>query len=90
MVRSDSVQQYEFTPKGVCAKKMIFDIEDNYIRNVEIIGGCPGNSLGICLLVKDQPIDEIIEKLQNIKCGFKATSCPAQLAQGLREYKKNN
>ena len=69
---------------------MIFDIEDNYIRNVKIIGGCPGNSLGVSLLVKDKPIDEVIEKLKDVKCGLKSTSCPAELAKGLQKYKENN
>ena len=46
------MKRFEYTPQGVCSKKMIFDIEDNYIRNVKIIGGCPGNSLGVSLLVK--------------------------------------
>lgn len=72
------MKRFEYTPQGVCSKKMIFDIEDNYIRNVKIIGGCPGNSLGVSLLVKDKPIDEVIEKLKDVKCGLKTTSCPAR------------
>ncbi len=84
------MKRFEYTPQGVCSKKMIFDIEDNYIRNVKIIGGCPGNSLGVSLLVKDKPIDEVIEKLKDVKCGLKTTSCPAELAKGLQKYKENN
>lgn len=84
------MKRFEYTPQGVCSKKMIFDIEDNYIRNVKIIGGCPGNSLGVSLLVKDKPIDEVIEKLKDVKCGLKSTSCPAELAKGLQKYKENN
>lgn len=82
------MKQFEYTPQGVCSKKMIFDIEDNYIKNVKIIGGCPGNSLGVSLLVKEQKIDDVIEKLKNVKCGFKSTSCPAELAKGLQKYKE--
>ncbi len=84
------MKRFEYTPQGVCSKKMIFDIEDNYIRNVKIIGGCPGNSLGVSLLVKDKPIDEVIEKLKDVKCGLKSASCPAELAKGLQKYKENN
>lgn len=84
------MKRFEYTPQGVCSKKMIFDIEDNYIRNVKIIGGCPGNSLGVSLLVKDKPIDEVIEKLKDVKCGLKSTSCPAELAKGLQKYKESN
>lgn len=84
------MKRFEYTPQGVCSKKMIFDIEDNYIRNVKIVGGCPGNSLGVSLLVKDKPIDEVIEKLKDVKCGLKSTSCPAELAKGLQKYKESN
>lgn len=84
------MKRFEYIPQGVCSKKMIFDIEDNCIKNVKIIGGCPGNSLGVSLLVKDQPIEEVIEKLKDVKCGFKSTSCPAELAKGLQKYKENN
>lgn len=83
------MKQFEYIPQGVCSKKMIFNIEDNYIKNVEIIGGCPGNSLGVSLLVKDQHIDTVIDKLKNIKCGVKSTSCPAEFARGLQKYKDN-
>lgn len=57
------MKYYEFVPKGVCSKKMIFTIENDIVRNVEIIGGCPGNSLGIVSLCKNQPIDYIINQL---------------------------
>lgn len=82
------MKHYEYTPNGVCSKKMKFDIENNIIKNIEIIGGCPGNSLGVISLCKEQNIDNIIEKLKGIKCGFKSTSCPDQLALALEQYKK--
>ena len=62
--------------------------ENNKIVDTKIIGGCPGNGLGIISLLKDQDIDYIIEKLSGIKCGFKNTSCPDQIANALREYKQ--
>lgn len=77
----------EYTPVGVCSKKMYMDVEDGIVKNYRVIGGCPGNSLGIGMLVKDQKIDDVIEKIKDIKCGARNTSCPAQLANALTEYK---
>lgn len=78
---------YEYNPKGVCASKMIFKIEGDTVLDIKIVGGCPGNSLGIVSLCKNQKIDYIIEKLENIKCGLKNTSCPDQITKALKEYK---
>lgn len=78
---------YEYNPKGVCASKMIFKIDGDTVLDIKIVGGCPGNSLGVVSLCKNQKIDYIIEKLENIKCGFKTTSCPDQIATALKEYK---
>ena len=79
---------YEYTPIGVCSTKMIFKIENNKVLDLEVINGCPGNLLGIKSLIKGQDIDYIINKLINIKCGNKSTSCPDQIALALEEYKK--
>lgn len=78
---------YEYNPKGVCASKMIFKIDGDTVLDIKIVGGCPGNSLGVVSLCKNQKIDYIIEKLENIKCGFKTTSCPDQIATALKKYK---
>lgn len=83
------MNNFEYNPKGVCSSKMLFDIENNVIKDVKIIGGCPGNTLGVSILVKNQNIDNVIDKLKDIKCGAKGTSCPAQLANALIEYKNN-
>lgn len=80
--------KYEYIPKGVCSRKIIYTIDDNIVNNIEVINGCPGNLLAINSLCKGQTIDTIIDKLQDIKCGNKATSCPDQIAQGLKNYKK--
>ncbi len=82
------MEKFEYIPKGVCSKKMIFEIEYNCIKSVKIIGGCPGNTLGVSILVKDKDIDEVIDKLKDIKCGLKPTSCPAELAKALIKYKE--
>lgn len=79
---------YEYIPKGVCSSKMIINIDGDIIKNIKIIGGCPGNGLGISALVKDQKIDDIIDKLYGIRCGFKNTSCPDQISMALKEYKQ--
>jgi len=82
------MESFEYIPKGVCSKKIIIDIEDDYIKNIKIIGGCPGNLLGISRLLKDKRIDDIILDLEGVRCGLKATSCPDQIAQALIEYKR--
>lgn len=77
--------KYEFIPHGVCSRKIILDVEDGIIRDVEFIGGCNGNLKGISTLVKGMKVEEVIEKLSGIKCGMKSTSCPAQLAEALKQ-----
>ena len=81
------METYEYIPKGVCSKNIKFKIENNIIKNFEIIGGCSGNLQGIKQLILNRNIDEIISLLQGIKCGFKETSCPDQIAKALIEYK---
>ena len=81
-------EKIEFEPKGVCSKKMIITVDDNIVKDSQVIGGCPGNSLGISALIKDMPIDEVINKLSGIKCGNKSTSCPDQLSKELVKYKE--
>ena len=81
--------EYRYTPQGVCSMQMIFDIENNIIKNLRIIGGCPGNTLGVSKLVVGKNIEEVIEMLKGIPCGVKGTSCPDQVAQALEEYKKS-
>lgn len=82
------MEKFEYIPTGVCSSKMIFEIDGDTIIDTKIIGGCPGNGLGVRALVKNQNIDDIIEKLDGIKCGFKSTSCPDQLSKALKEYKE--
>ena len=79
--------KYVYKPKGVCSTEMIFDIDDNKITSLEVINGCNGNLKGISSLVKGMNIDEVVEKLEGIKCGFKETSCPDQIAKALKEFK---
>ncbi|MBP3923337.1 MAG: TIGR03905 family TSCPD domain-containing protein [Ruminiclostridium sp.] len=80
---------FEYVPRGVCSRKMVLEIEDNKLMNLEVYGGCNGNLKGISSLVEGMDIDEIIKRLDGITCGGKATSCPDQLAQALKKYKEN-
>ena len=74
----------DYKPVGVCSQLIRVDVEDNVIKNAEFIGGCSGNTQGVARLVKGMNVDEAISRLEGIKCGFKSTSCPDQLAQGLK------
>ena len=73
----------EFKTKGVCARQINLEIEDGIVKDVKFIGGCNGNSSGISMLVKDMKVEDVKKKLKGIKCGFKNTSCPDQLAIAL-------
>ena len=75
---------YTYTPKGVCSRQMKVDVEDGIIRSVEILGGCSGKLQGISRLIVGMPVEEAIEKMAGVKCGFKDTSCPDQLSIALR------
>ncbi|MBR2043303.1 MAG: TIGR03905 family TSCPD domain-containing protein [Clostridia bacterium] len=81
---------YQYTPKGVCSRLIEFSVEDGIIKDVRFSGGCNGNLKGISALVSGMEVDEVINRLQSIRCGFKDTSCPAQLAKALIEFKKKN
>lgn len=79
--------EYIYRPEGVCSTEMIFEIENNIIKSLKVINGCDGNLKGISELVKGMNIDDVIAKLKGIKCGFKSTSCPDQIAKALEEFK---
>ena len=73
-----------YRTKGTCSQTIDFDIEDGKVKNVKFMGGCNGNLQGIAKLVEGMTPEEVIAKLEGIKCGFKNTSCPAQLAEALK------
>lgn len=77
-----------YYPQGTCSMQIDLEIEDNRIRNVQFYGGCNGNLQGISRLVKGMDVDEAISKLSGIRCGYKNTSCPDQLATALRQAKQ--
>ena len=79
--------KFNYTPKGVCSRNMQIEVDDNgVIVNVKILGGCSGNLQGISSLVIGMKAEDVIARLEGIRCGFKNTSCPAQLAEALKLY----
>ena len=73
----------EYTTKGTCSRKILIELEDGVITDCKFVGGCPGNTFGVASLVKGMTKDEAIKRLKGIKCGFKPTSCPDQLAKAV-------
>lgn len=78
----------DYKPSGVCSRLITFEVDGSTIKSVQFTGGCAGNTQGVARLLEGMDIDEAIQRLDGIKCGFKSTSCPDQLAQALKEYKK--
>lgn len=80
---------YNYKTRGTCSREINLTVNDNgVLEDVSFVGGCNGNLQGIASLVKGMKSDEVIEKLEGIKCGFKDTSCPAQLAEALKKIKE--
>ena len=80
---------YNYKTSGVCSQNISFDVEDGVVKNVKYVGGCNGNLQGIGRLVDGMKVEDVIAKLEVVKCGFRATSCPDQLAKALKEATKN-
>lgn len=80
--------KYTYKPQGVCSREFIIDVENNAINDIQIVGGCAGNTLGISRLLNGMDIDEAIKRLKGIPCGYKVTSCPDQIAKALEKIKK--
>ncbi len=72
---------------GTCSSAIDFEVENGIVKNVTFIGGCKGNTQGISALVEGMPVEEVISRLEGIKCGFKPTSCPDQLSKALKEWR---
>ena len=77
---------FTYSPQGTCSRQILFDVdENNKIHNLRFIGGCSGNLQGIARLVEGMDAKEAISRMEGIRCGFKPTSCPDQLAKALKE-----
>ena len=79
---------FEYQPKGVCSSKIIINTMDDIIQSIEIIGGCPGNTVGVSKLCVGRTLDEVIEILSGIDCRGRGTSCPDQLAKACMKMKE--
>ena len=79
--------QFEYKTKGTCSQRILFEVEEGKVKNVQFLGGCNGNLKGIAALVEGMDVEDVISRVEGIKCGMKSTSCPDQLAQALKEAK---
>lgn len=79
---------YTYYPQGVCSQMMEIELDGDTIKEVIVTGGCHGNLQGISKLIAGMNVDEAISKLEGIRCGFKPTSCPDQMAKALRLAKE--
>lgn len=79
---------FSYKTEGVCSQQILFDVENGKVTNVKFIGGCLGNSVGVSKLVEGMPVEEVISRLEGIKCR-PTTSCPDQLAKALKHYLEN-
>ena len=80
---------YRYRTRGTCSRAIEFELEDGVVHNVRFDGGCNGNLKGIGAIVEGMDAEEVIAKLEGIRCGFKSTSCPDQLAKALRKAVEN-
>lgn len=74
------MKHYEYITKGVCSRKIDFDIENGIIKNVSFLGGCNGNTQGLAKLVEGMKAEDVVNRLSGLNCNGKGTSCPDQLA----------
>lgn len=81
---------FTYKTSGVCASTIDIDISNDTIKSVKFTGGCNGNLSGIGELVKGMKIDDVIQKLNGVRCGNKGTSCPDQLSKALTTWKEEN
>ncbi|MBE6675711.1 MAG: TIGR03905 family TSCPD domain-containing protein [Ruminococcaceae bacterium] len=78
-------QTINYKTSGVCSRQINLVVEDGIITEAAFVGGCHGNTQGVAALVIGMSAEEAIRRLRGIKCGFKPTSCPDQLAQALEQ-----
>lgn len=79
--------KFAYRPRGVCSRLMEFEVEDDKVVSVSVTGGCDGNLKGISSLLQGMPVDEVIARLEGIRCGGKPTSCPDQIARALKAWR---
>ena len=82
--------EFHYDPTGVCSKGIDIELDGDVIKSVRFTGGCNGNTQGVARLVEGMDVSEAIRRLEGIRCGFRPTSCPDQLALALKSYEKAN
>ena len=82
--------QFDYKTKGTCSQRILFEIDEGILKNVQFIGGCNGNLKGIGSLVEGMQVNEVISRLEGTTCGMKNTSCPDQLATALKKAIEEN
>ena len=82
-------KRIDYKTRGTCSRMVSVEVEDGIITDCAFTGGCVGNTLGVASLVKGMKVEDAIAKIKGIKCGFKETSCPDQLAQALEQISKD-
>lgn len=80
---------YQYKTSGTCSRSIDFEIDGGIVKNVRFHGGCDGNLKGIASIVEGMKAEDVIKRLEGIRCGFKSTSCPDQLAKALRKAVEN-
>ena len=81
--------KYTYKTNGVCSSTITLEIEGDIVKSVQFVGGCNGNLKGISSLAVGMKVDDVIERLEGIRCGFKSTSCPDQLAKALKSVRQD-
>lgn len=84
------MNQFTFRPQGVCSQLIEIETEGNIIQDVRFTGGCNGNLQGISALLKGMTVENAIDRLSGIHCGFKDTSCPDQLSRALKAMQEQS
>ena len=80
------MEHITYQTKGVCSRQIDMDIDNGIIVDAKFTGGCSGNTQGVAALVIGMTVEEAIQRLEGIRCGFKPTSCPDQLAKALKKH----
>lgn len=75
----------KYKPRGVCAREFHIEVEDGIVKSASIVGGCHGNLQGISRLIQGMKVEDVIQRVEGIRCGMKSTSCPDQIAQALKQ-----
>ena len=82
--------KYTYRTQGTCSQAIEFEIEDGVVKNVQFYGGCNGNTQGVARLVEGMKTEDVLARLEGIRCGFKPTSCPDQLCKAIRQAVEQN